>query len=388
MRQLHGNNEIMKVLFIAQGEGRGHLTQALTLEKMLRDHGHEVVEILVGKSKSREIPEFFLQKAKAPVYQFKSPNFLPSKDNKCIGLSRSVLYNLLKVPQYLNSILFLHKHIVESGVDMVINFYEILCGLTYSVFRPRVPQVCIGHQYLFLHPDFRFPEVHKTSQRLMVEFTKATCLGACRKLALSIRQYADDDAQGLSVVPPLLRSEIKDAPRHHGDAITGYILNAGFSDYVMEWHRQHPSVKLYFFWDKKDAPEVTEVDDTLTFHMIDDASFVEHLANCKAYASTGGFESVCEALYMGKPTLMVPAHVEQECNAADAEHEGVGIVDDHFSLDRLLDFSRQYTEDVEFRMWENQAEQKFVAILESIYEEYVVNGFTMPLGNVSVDMPL
>ena len=102
MRQLHGNNEIMKVLFIAQGEGRGHLTQALTLEKMLRDHGHEVVEILVGKSKSREIPEFFLQKAKAPVYQFKSPNFLPSKDNKCIGLSRSVLYNLLKVPQYLN----------------------------------------------------------------------------------------------------------------------------------------------------------------------------------------------------------------------------------------------------------------------------------------------
>ena len=39
-------------------------------------------------------------------------------------------------------------------------------------------------------------------------------------------------------------------------------------------------------------------------------------------------------------------------------------------------------------MWENQAEQKFVAILESIYEEYVVNGFTMPLGNVSGDMPL
>ena len=39
-------------------------------------------------------------------------------------------------------------------------------------------------------------------------------------------------------------------------------------------------------------------------------------------------------------------------------------------------------------MWENQAEQKFVAILESIYEEYVVNGFIMPLGNVSVDMPL
>lgn len=75
MRQLHGNNEIMKVLFIAQGEGRGHLTQALTLEKMLRDHGHEVVEILVGKSKSREIPEFFLQRLKPLSISLRVPIF-------------------------------------------------------------------------------------------------------------------------------------------------------------------------------------------------------------------------------------------------------------------------------------------------------------------------
>ena len=33
----------MRFLFIVQGEGRGHLTQALTLEDMLRRNGHEVV---------------------------------------------------------------------------------------------------------------------------------------------------------------------------------------------------------------------------------------------------------------------------------------------------------------------------------------------------------
>ena len=31
----------MKVLFIVQGEGRGHLTQAITLEEILRRNGHE-----------------------------------------------------------------------------------------------------------------------------------------------------------------------------------------------------------------------------------------------------------------------------------------------------------------------------------------------------------
>lgn len=46
----------MKFLFIVQGEGRGHLTQAITLEEMLLRNGHEVVEVLVGKSSSRTLP--------------------------------------------------------------------------------------------------------------------------------------------------------------------------------------------------------------------------------------------------------------------------------------------------------------------------------------------
>ena len=36
----------MKFLFIVQGEGRGHFTQAITLEDMLLRNGHEVVEVL------------------------------------------------------------------------------------------------------------------------------------------------------------------------------------------------------------------------------------------------------------------------------------------------------------------------------------------------------
>ena len=43
----------MRFLFVVQGEGRGHLTQALAMERLLTQAGHEVVEILVGKSNSR-----------------------------------------------------------------------------------------------------------------------------------------------------------------------------------------------------------------------------------------------------------------------------------------------------------------------------------------------
>lgn len=90
----------MKVIFIVQGEGRGHLTQALTLEKALRDCGHKVTEILVGRSRSREVPSFFLHRTQAPVYGFLSPNFLPSKANQKVGLTQSIIYNIFKSPKY------------------------------------------------------------------------------------------------------------------------------------------------------------------------------------------------------------------------------------------------------------------------------------------------
>ena len=57
----------MKYLFIIQGEGRGHLTQAMTMERLLVSRGHQVVGMLVGKSESRILPAFFTQGVSAPI---------------------------------------------------------------------------------------------------------------------------------------------------------------------------------------------------------------------------------------------------------------------------------------------------------------------------------
>lgn len=57
----------MKYLFIVQGEGRGHLTQCIALEEILRNSGNEVIEILVGKSNARNLPGFFSRSVHAPI---------------------------------------------------------------------------------------------------------------------------------------------------------------------------------------------------------------------------------------------------------------------------------------------------------------------------------
>ena len=188
----------MKILFIVQGEGRGHLTQAISMERLLRSNGHEVVEVLVGKSESRRLPGFLSGTSSScqTVYQ---PNFLPTHANKRVNLTRSILYNLLKVPEYAESICYINRHIKETGAELVINFYELLTGLTYFFFRPAVPQICIGHQYLFLHNQFKLPKKNKCSLFFLNFFTRLTALGASQKLALSFRSMPEDNHQHISV---------------------------------------------------------------------------------------------------------------------------------------------------------------------------------------------
>ena len=198
----------MKFLFIVQGEGRGHLTQAITLEEMLLRNGHEVVEVLVGKSSSRTLPGFFNRSIHAPVKRFISPNFLPAADSKRPSLKKSVFYNLRKIPEYFRSMCYINQRIKETGAEIVINFYEPLTGLTYAFFRPAVPYVCIGHQYLFLHRDFEFPEKNFVQLWMLRFFTRMTAIRASKKLALSFRTMEQDDVHRIVVVPPLIRQEV------------------------------------------------------------------------------------------------------------------------------------------------------------------------------------
>ena len=109
------------------------------------------------------------------------------------------------------------------------------------------------------------------------------------------------------------------------------------------------------------------VDDTLTFHAIDGQRFLEFMARCKAIVTTAGFESVCEAAYLGKPALMIPQpnHYEQACNAIDGQRAGVGIADSSFNLDLLVSYLPNYDPQLSerFRAWHGQGYFMFLSAL-------------------------
>ncbi len=360
----------MKYLFVVQGEGRGHFTQALSLKKILEKNGHEVVGVMVGSSAKRVLPAFFTEKINCNIVQFQSPNFLPTPKGKHSSLLISILYNLLLLPVYIKSILSIRSSINEKQPDVVINFYELMCGVTYGIFKPNAPMINVAHQYYFLTPDFRYTGNNPKQFKLLNFYSGLTAMNSSKMLALSFRIEEKSYYGKIAIVPPLLRAEVIRKQTKAGNYIHGYMLNSGYAAELKQWSTKNPSEKIHFFWDKKTASQTEKLTPSLTLHKLSDTLFLDYMAGCKAYATTGGFESVCEAMYLQKPVMMVPTHIEQECNVMDAIRSGAGVTANEFDLDLLLEYVPTYQKTNEFKYWTRTAESLFMYELTRIeYEE-------------------
>jgi len=353
----------MRVLFIVQGEGRGHLTQAVSLAQILKTAGHEVVGALVGVTENRDVPAFFRESFAASITPVFSPGLVYNAGTNELEPVKTVIQAVKHARPFWKSLKQVRKAIDTQRPDVVVNFYEMLGGLTYALLRPTVPMVCIAHQYFAFHPNFQRPR-----NKLFIELafklnTRLTCFGARELLTLSFDKQADYAPQRIRIVPPLLRCEVTQLTPTEGDFLLAYVTQAGLRTELEKAHRQQPDIQMHGFHGGVTGPDQV-VDETLTYHAIDGKRFLEFMARCKAIVTTAGFESVCEAAYLGKPVLMIPQpnHFEQAGNAIDGQRAGVGIAADRFDLNLLLNYLPNHNPQVSerFRHWYAQGNYLFL----------------------------
>lgn len=355
-----------KFIFLVQGEGRGHMTQAISLYKLLRDREHEVLHIFIGKSSRRSVPEFFRSAFPVSVEQIDSPNFISDSKNKSIRLIPSIIYNSKYLSTYRKSLKRIDDVINYYKPDAIINFYDFLGGFYNYFYRPSTKFIAIGHQFLTDHPDFEFAKGKPIHKKLFITNNYLNSIGAYKKLALSLMPYEPLRVDSTVVVPPLLRPQLQDLKPENEDFILGYMVNDGYSHEIIDWNRKFPETQLHVFWDKKNEPEVKKVSKNLTFHQLNADKFLNMMAQCKGLVTTAGFESICEAMYLGKPVLMIPVsgQYEQACNAIDAVKAGAGISDDYFNISKLSHFITSFKPKTEkFQNWYNQGADMIVEAL-------------------------
>ena len=356
----------MEFVFIVQGEGRGHLTQAISLSHILSSQGHELCAVMVGRSRNRDIPEFFAKRIGAPVYTFSSPNFRLDSKRRGVSVFGTFFENIIRMPGFISSLLTLHRAVRHYSPDIIVNFYDPLAAIYAFLWRPRAKIVCIAHQYLMLHPEFVFPRGRRVARWALLFYTWLTSWGADKYLALSFRKMPTSPQRKMVVMPPLLRAETKTLEPTAEDFILAYVLNDGYADDLAAWHRHHPEVRILGFWDRKGVPEVTHLGDGLLFRQLDDVAFLDAMSRCRGMVCTAGFESICEAMYLGKPVYMIPTEhqFEQHCNAIDAYRAGAGLWGFDVDLTPFLDYIPDHQgESRWFRKWVHSAEALYTELL-------------------------
>ena len=353
----------MKFLFLVQGEGRGHMTQAIVLSKILNSNGHEVVHTFIGQSDRRVIPDYFFEQIESTAESINSPNFILDKENKSLNLARSITFNSRFLRKYKKSLEQINQKVKETKPNAIINFYDFLGGFYFRFYNPQhVKHICIGRQFLTNHPDFPFAPGRNVEKKLYLLNNKITSQNCDKYLALSFRPYDPIRMDNTVVVPPLLKEEIVSSHKASEDFILGYMVNDGYAEDIISWHENNKAIEIHCFWDRINMSQVYRPHENLTFHLINNVLFTDLMSRCKGYISTAGFESVCEAMYLQKPVLMIPvdSQYEQACNAIDGEIAGAGIKGSSFDISMLIDFLPHYIPNDNFYRWVEKAETIFL----------------------------
>jgi uncharacterized protein (TIGR00661 family) len=357
----------MKMMFCVLGEGRGHLTQAMAVKEMAEAAGHQIVAVTLGASAQRPMPAYFASAMKISVRQLPTLEF-KYKNSRSVSNTATLLGVFGKLPKYFRILRQLDDIVRETQPDVILNFFEPMAAFYAITRRRRPPVVAIGHQFMFQHPGYaRAPQLWKQLLSMKI-YTRL--LGArATKLALSLYDAPDLPGKQIIVGPPILRKQLFQlASNPNGDFVLVYLLNHGYAEQIITWSAKNPQTKLHCFYDKPGAPVEFQHSPSLMFHKLDGEKFLKMMADCRHVVCTAGFESVCEAAWLGKPLFLVPVenHIEQQVNALDAEHWGIGLAETSFNLDRLAVLPGHLPTE-KFRRWVAGAPEKlFAAIAHAV----------------------
>jgi uncharacterized protein (TIGR00661 family) len=348
-----------RCLFIVQGEGKGHMSQALALKEYLLETGHTVEAVLLGTDSPDQVPEYFREAFPDQLSTFRSPCFLRTPNKKGIYVGRTLIYNLFYSMDYLKTIARIRREINTTGPDVVFNFYELLGALAMRKIAAGIRTIAIGHHfYYYLKSTLckKGPVWHRILLRL---HSRLIIRSSDRVLALSYRK--EQGSATIQVIPPLVRRAFREMTHHPGDRYLVYFLHEGFFYDLLMLARSLPDFKADLFTSLKPAIEVPE---GIMIHAFDAEKFRNLMASCKGLITTAGFDTAAEAACQGIPLAVIPSHnhYEQHCNGVDIAEKGIGLAVSQ--IDRSTLEGMRSFENGEYRTWVHQAGEQIIKILE------------------------
>lgn len=287
----------MKILYAIQGTGNGHISRALEIVPHLQEKGK--VDVLVSGS------QWELQTPFPIKYKLHGFGFVFGKKG---GVDILRTYLRMDSAKLLREI----RELPVDKYDLVISDFEPVSAWACQL--RKVPCIGLSNQAVTLHPLAPRPESTDHFGKLILEkYAPVTS-----SYGFHFRRFDD------SVYTPIIGNDLRNEEITRKEHITVYLPSYSDERIINKlWHYKDLSFRIF---SKKTKTAYRE----RNFWVLppDRRSFVRTMASAAAVITNAGFGTSAEALYLGKPLLVIPmkSQYEQQCNATVLESMNVTVL--------------------------------------------------------------
>jgi len=303
-----------RAFLIIQGQGNGHLTQAISFCQQ-----NNIVPKYVVFTEINNINANILEQFNWPYIGYVDTPKLVLENGK-ISIIKTVLNNYNNIPKYIKAYSKLNRWLKSiDDYDILINFYEPINNLIRVKDKPRIT---VSNQFLISTNDWQKPKLninyvfirlwnnlfYRQSDILYVpSFIKTKDYGKFRFIA------------------PLIPNRLISSSIYNNYHYLIYLSGDQFKDDILNLVSKHPNKK--FIWYVNNLFEHKHRN--LILKNVGDNNFERDMLTCDTIITTAGYQMISEALYLGKKIYVIPLHYEQLTNAINLEYHSLG----HFIKD-------------------------------------------------------
>lgn len=334
-----------KIFYSMAGEGRGHATRVRALVEQLRRR-HEIVLYAPGDAHQLLAPiyegtEVVVRKISCLRFCYTQKRLNP------IATARDGARYLMRLPKLVEEI---RRDVEREAPDLAITDFEP--ALPRAAKAVGVPFLNLDHQHFLVYCDLGcLPPSLRMHAWMWGKVVERYYSGQVESVISSFFKapLKRNLRERVSQIGVLLQPEILAARPHDGRGLVVYLRKFASNAMLAALQSIGRPTQVYGLGELPSQG-------CLNFRAVNQARFLEDLAESEALITTAGNQVVGEALYLGKPVLALPEsnNYEQSINALflkrmttgdSADWRRVGYNDIRRFLDRLDEFKANIDRD-------------------------------------------
>jgi uncharacterized protein (TIGR00661 family) len=314
------DHTMANILYGVNGEGSGHASRSREVLTHLQSKGHNVHVASFDRGLKNLSADFEVTE----IYGLR----LSYQDNR-VRYARTVLKNLLSVPQAAKSVHRLNQLAAEMEIQMVITDFEPLC--CHLGRKLRLPVLCIDNQHCLVYGEISYPRQYRKEAAAAKMVSRMMTPRADTYFVTSFFAPRPKNKRTF-FFPPILRKEVLESAASEGETVVVYVTSPA-TELIDVLKRTRQRFGCYGF--NREGH-----DGNLSFKKPSQDNFLKDLKTAKAVVANSGFSLISEALYLGKPYLAWPVkhQFEQVFNAYYVDKMGYGAYWDDLNKERVESF--------------------------------------------------